>query len=73
MLDTIACWGIALGFLFSKSEGFTSDCVKILFAMGFILLGLLSKALYVYQKTHTIEIDVDTDENGNLVLNKKEQ
>lgn len=72
MLETVAYWGIALGFLFSKSEGITSDFSKILFSMGFILLGILNKAIHVYQKTHTVDIVVDTDENGNLVLNKKE-
>ena len=71
MIGNAMCWGLALGMLFSKSEGVTSDITKILLAMGFIFLGILSKAVSVYHDTHTIEIDVEEDENGKLVLNKK--
>lgn len=71
MIGNAMCWGLALGMLFSKSEGVTSDITKILLAMGFIFLGILSKAVSVYRDTHTIEIDVEEDENGKLVLNKK--
>lgn len=57
MLGNCVCWAIALGLMFSRSEGFTSDIYKILLAMGFILLAILNKAVEVYQVTHTPEDD----------------
>lgn len=71
MIGHAICWGLALGMLFSRTEGLTGDYTKLLFAMGFILLGIFSKAVSVYHDTHTVEIEVEEDENGNLVLNKK--
>lgn len=71
MIGNAICWGLALGMLFSRSEGITSDNYKILFAMGFMLIGLISRAVSVYHDTHTVEVDVEEDENGNLVLKKK--
>ena len=70
MLEELVCWGIALGLMFSKVEGFTSDYIRIAFGMGFIILGAIYKAINVYKTTHTIELDVDTDENGNVVVSK---
>ena len=70
MLEELVCWGIALGLMFSKVEGFTSDYPRITFAMGFIILGSIYKAIDVYRTTHTIDIDVDTDANGNIVVSK---
>lgn len=70
MLEELVCWGIALGLMLSKIEGFTSDYTRITFAMGFIILGSIYKAIDVYRTTHTIELDVDTDENGNVVVSK---
>ena len=70
MLEELVCWGIALGLMFSKVEGFTSDYTRIIFAMGFIILGSIYKVIDVYRTTHTINIDVDTDENGNIVVSK---
>lgn len=55
MLGNCICWAIALGLMFSRAEGFTSDIYKILLAMGFILLAILNKAVEVYQVTHTPE------------------
>lgn len=71
MIGNAICWGLALGMLFSRSEGITSDNYKILFAMGFMLIGLISRAVSVYHDVHTVEVDVEEDENGNLVLKKK--
>ena len=68
MLEELVCWGIALGLMFSKVEGFTSDYTRIAFAMGFIILGSIYKAIDVYRTMHRIDIDVDTDENGNIVV-----
>ena len=70
MLEELVCWGIALGLMFSKVEGFTSDYTRIIFGMSFIILGSVYKAIDVYRTTHTIDIDVDTDENGNIVVSK---
>ena len=70
MLEELVCWGIALGLMFSKVEGFTSDYTRIIFGMGFIILGAVYKAIDVYRTTHRIDIDVDTDENGNIVVSK---
>lgn len=70
MLEELVCWGIALGLMFSKVEGFTSDYTRIVFAMGFIILGSIYKVIDVYRTTHRIDIDVDTDENGNIVVSK---
>ena len=70
MLEELVCRGIALGLMFSKVEGFTSDYTRIIFGMSFIILGAIYKAIDVYRTTHTIDIDVDTDENGNIVVSK---
>lgn len=70
MLEELVCWGIALGLMFSKVEGFTSDYTRIAFAMGFIILGSIYKAIDVYRTTHRIDIDADTDANGNIVVSK---
>lgn len=53
MLGNVICWAIALGLMFSRVDGFTSDIHKILLAMGFILLAILNKAVYAYQLVHT--------------------
>ena len=72
MLGNVVCWGIAIGLMFSRTEGITNDYRKILIAMGFIFLGILSKAVDVYRDTHKLELDVDTDENGNIIVSKVE-
>lgn len=71
MIGNLACWVIALGMMLSKSVSREDLYIKTLLAMGFIFLGVLSKAVDVYKDTHTIELDVEEDENGKLVLNKK--
>lgn len=71
MLGNVICWAIALGMLFPKLGEFTDDYKRMLFAMGFMLIGTVCKAVDVYKETHTIEVDVTEDENGRLVLNKK--
>lgn len=68
MFGYLMCWSIALCFMFPKFQRVTDNTVHILFAMGFIFLGILSKAVSVYRDTHTIDVDVDTDEDGNIVL-----
>lgn len=53
MLGNITCWCIALGIIFSKSIGVGDLYIKMLLAMGFIFLGILSKAVDVYHETHS--------------------
>lgn len=62
MLGNIACWAIAIGIMLSKTATTTDLYIKTLLAMGFIFLGILSKAVDVYRETHTIEIDDETIE-----------
>ena len=71
MLANVVCWGLALGLMFSEKGGLSGDDDKLLFAMGFILLGTISKAVEVYRVTHTVELNVEEDENGKLILSKK--
>ena len=60
MLGNIACWAIALGIMLSKSISVNDLYIKSLLAMGFIFLGILSKAVDIYRDTHVIEIDEET-------------
>ena len=57
MLGNIAGWAIAFGIMLSKSVSVEDLYIKTLLAMGFIFLGILSKAVDVYRETHVIEID----------------
>lgn len=52
MLANIACWIIALGLMFSRHNGEDDLYLKLLFAMGFIFLGILSKAVDYYREVH---------------------
>lgn len=60
MLGSIICWGIALGIMLSEANNFEILCIRTLLAMGFIFLGILSKAVDVYRETHIIELDEET-------------
>ena len=53
MLGNIICWSFAIGIMFSRSSGTGDLYTKMLLAMGFILLGILSKAVDVYHDIHT--------------------
>lgn len=55
MLANLLCWVIALGLILSKSINTSVLFIKLGFAMGFILLGTLSKAVDVYHATHKRE------------------
>ena len=71
MLDNAICWGIALALMFDGLQGVTDDYTKLLFAMGFILLGIISRAVSVYQDTHTIEIDEEIIEELKKTIESK--
>ncbi len=60
MLGNITCWAIALGIMLSKTMTTEDLYVKTLLAMGFIFLGILSKAVDVYRETHVMELDEET-------------
>lgn len=51
MIGNIFCWVMAIALIVSKSYG---DVIytKLLFAMGFILLGILSKFADYYHEVH---------------------
>lgn len=49
MLANLICWVIALGMMLSKSVNREDLYIKTLLAMGFIFLGILSKAVDVYR------------------------
>ena len=53
MLGNIACWSIAIGIMLSKSMNAEDLYIRTLLAMGFIFLGILSKAVDVYRDTHS--------------------
>lgn len=71
MIGNLICWVIALGVMLSKSISREDLYIKSVIAMGFIFLGILSKAVDTYKDTHTIELDVEEDESGKLVISKK--
>ena len=60
MLGNIMCWSIAFGIMLSKPMGTNDLYIRTLLAMGFIFLGILSKAVDTYRDTHVIEIDEET-------------
>ena len=60
MLGNVTCWCIALGIVFSKSSGAGDLYTKLLLAMGFIFLGILSKAVDVYHDTHSNDTNQNT-------------
>lgn len=52
MLGNIVCWGIALCLMFTKTTCIEVWHTHLLMAMGFILLGILNKAIDAYYETH---------------------
>ena len=54
MLGNLICWIIALGAMFSESTSREDMYIKTLLAMGFIFLGILSKAVDAYRDVHKI-------------------
>jgi hypothetical protein len=63
MIGNIICWIIAIALIMSKSFG---DILytKLLYAMGFILLGILSKFVDYYREVHK-----DKSEKKDNILN----
>lgn len=52
MLANATCWVIALGLIFSKSVSQEALYTKLLFAMGFILLGAINKAIDYHREIY---------------------
>lgn len=48
MLANLACWVIAIALILSKTATQTELFIKLGFALGFIFLGICSKAVEVY-------------------------
>lgn len=60
MLGNIICWAIAAGIMLSKTTSAEDLYIRTLLAMGFIFLGILSKAVDVYRETHETRLDQET-------------
>lgn len=60
MLGNIICWAIAAGIMLSKTTSAEDPYTRTLLAMGFIFLGILSKAVDVYRETHETRLDQET-------------
>ena len=71
MLGNLICWVIALGIMLSDNVNREDLYIKTLLAMGFIFLGILSKAVDTYRETHLVDFSVEEDENGKLVISQK--
>lgn len=58
MLGSIICWGTALGILFTSSGLSDNDIyIRCAIAMGFMFLGIFSRAVSVYHETHKQNIE----------------
>ena len=61
MLGNLICWIIAIALLAAKTNGIDEWHTRVIFAMGFILLGILSKAVDAYQSVHRKEESKETN------------
>jgi hypothetical protein len=52
MIGNLICWIIAIGMMLSKTNGTEDLYTRTALAMGFIFLGILSKAVDVYHAVH---------------------
>lgn len=58
MLGSLICWGTALGILFTSAGQSVNDIyIRCAIAMGFIFLGIFSRAVSVYHETHKRETE----------------
>lgn len=64
MLANIICWILALALIFSNPTATFDFTTKLLFAMGFIFLGILSKAVDTYRMTHTSSKEATKEKNS---------
>lgn len=61
MLGSLICWGAAITILATNNGSFSDIYIRCAIAMGFIFLGIFSRAVSVYQEVHK----KDTDEKEN--------
>ena len=61
MLGNLICWIIAIALLAAKANGIDEWHIRVIFAMCFILLGILSKAVDAYQSVHRKEESKETN------------
>ena len=52
MIGNIICWIVALGIMLSKSTTTQDLYIRTLLALGFIFVGVLSKAVDTYRYVH---------------------
>lgn len=52
MLANVFCWVFAFGILIQRPNNQTELYYNMLFALGFILVGTLSKAVDTYREVH---------------------
>lgn len=64
MLGNLICWVIALGMMLSESMNREDLYIKTMLAMGFIFLGILSKAVDAYRDTRVVKRDDKKNANG---------
>ena len=69
MLANITCWVIALGLILSKTSSESEMYTKLLFAMGFIFLGILSKAVDYYREIRSGAVSKKKNEKKEDVVN----
>ena len=61
MIGNLICWVIAIALLVTKVNGVDEWHIRVIFAMAFILLGILSKAVDAYQAVHTKDEHSETE------------
>lgn len=66
MLSNLLCWVIALGMLLSESVNREDLYIKTLLALGFIFVGMLSKAVDVYRDVHKSNTSNERVGNGSV-------
>lgn len=54
-MGELLCWIFAIGLMFSKSEGVTSDTTKMLTALGFIFVSAIYRWIYTYREVYIHE------------------
>jgi hypothetical protein len=63
MLGSLICWGTALVILFTSSGVAPDIYIRCAIAMGFIFLGIFSRAVSVYQEVHAKDDNKDNKQN----------
>ena len=59
MLANLACWVIAIALILSNSATQTELFIKLAFALGFIFMGICSKAVEAWQDIRTKSLSIE--------------